>query len=206
MSYVQFGCGHDAPESWLNFDTSPTIILERLPVFGKIYSKNDARFPANVRRGNIVKGLPVAMHSASGVYCSHTLEHLALEEFRTALRQTKAMLKPGGYFRLVVPDLAYSIGRYNDSDSPTAAHQFLEETMLGRHTRPRGLGALLKQWLGGSEHYWMWDYPAMAHELNEAGFVEIRRAAFGDSPDPRFSEVEAESRWTDCLGVECRAP
>lgn len=206
MSYLQYGCGHDAPDSWINFDSSPTLVLERAPLVGRYLNKNARRFPACVRRGDIVRGLPVAPGSASAVYCSHTLEHLPLEDFRKALRHTWAMLKPGGVFRCVVPDLAYYIDNYRTSGSPTAAHTFLHDTMLGRETRPRGLYAWLKEIFGGSAHFWMWDYPALAHELAAAGFVDIRRAQFGDAADPRFAEVENESRWTNCLGVDCRRP
>ena len=29
--YVQYGCGINAPQSWINFDASPNLRLERLP-------------------------------------------------------------------------------------------------------------------------------------------------------------------------------
>lgn len=206
MTYIQYGCGHEAPASWSNFDSSPTIVLERIPVVNLLYSKNAARFAPYVRRGNIVRGLPVPPASADAVYCSHTLEHLALDEFRTALRNTRAMLKPGGTFRFVLPDLEYLARQYIASGSPTAAHTFLEDSMLGTASRPRGLVEFLKRWLGGSKHLWMWDYKAMAHELAAAGFTDIRRATFGDATDPKFKEVENIGRWTNCLGVECRRP
>jgi len=50
----------------------------------------------------------------------------------------------------------------------------------------------------------MWDFNSIAAELQCAGFTDIRRAAFGDSTDAAFGEVEAEERWENCLGVECR--
>ena len=46
----------------------------------------------------------------------------------------------------------------------------------------------------------------MAAQLAEAGFTDIRRAQMGDSPDPRFKEVESDYRWKDCLGVDCKRP
>jgi hypothetical protein len=50
----------------------------------------------------------------------------------------------------------------------------------------------------------MWDYPSLERELDKSGFGQIRRAEFGDAEDPRFAEVEEESRWANCLGIECR--
>ena len=46
----------------------------------------------------------------------------------------------------------------------------------------------------------------IAQELTAAGFTSIRRAQMGDSPDPRFKEVESDYRWKDCLGVDCKRP
>ena len=55
-----------------------------------------------------------------------------------------------------------------------------------------------------SRHRWMWDYPAMAHELSAVGFTDIRRATFGDSGDAHFNDVEEASRWEGGLGIDCR--
>ena len=206
MNYVQYGCGHQAPSGWQNFDSSPTLVLERLPLIGRFCTKNRARFPANVRRANIVRGLPVSSGSADVVYCSHTLEHLALDEFRAALRNTFTILKPGGVFRFVLPDLEFFINEYARDSRPVAAHAFMERTMLGVPERSHGLLGFLKGWLGGSEHLWMWDYKSMHHELAAAGFIDIRRAAYGDSGDRMFEGVETPDRWMHCLGVECRRP
>jgi len=107
--YVQYGCGWSAPVGFRNFDASPTLRFERLPLLGKLYTKNNSRFPENVEYGDIVKGLPVPPTSCEAVYCSHVLEHLSLDDFRKALRNTHRILKSGGTFRLVVPDLDYSI-------------------------------------------------------------------------------------------------
>ena len=94
--YVQYGCGWSAPKEWQNFDASPTLRFERLPIVGYLYTKNKSRFPNNVKYGDIVKGLPVPADSCKGVYCSHVLEHLSLDDFRVALRNTVTILQPGG--------------------------------------------------------------------------------------------------------------
>ena len=49
-TYVQYGCGFDAPDGWINYDASPTLFFERIPVLGRLYTKNERRFP------NIVTG------------------------------------------------------------------------------------------------------------------------------------------------------
>lgn len=80
----------------------------------------------------------------------------------------------------------------------------MAETRLGHVSRPRTLVGFLKAWFGGGEHLWMWDFRSIERELLDAGFEGVRRAHFGDSADPKFGEVEDESRWERCLGVECR--
>lgn len=201
--YVNYGCGYSAPEKWQNFDASPTLRFERIPIIGKIYTKNSSRFPENVEFGNIVDGLPIPNESCKGVYCSHILEHLSLEDFRSALKNTYKILKSKGYFRLVMPDLEYSINKYISDSSSDASLVFLKETSLGKERRNRGLTGFALDWLGNSQHLWMWDYRSISQELKNIGFIDIRRAQFGDASDPMFNDVEDERRWVNCLGVEC---
>jgi len=204
--YVQFGCGHSAPAGWRSFDSSPTLLLERLWLVGRLIRKNRSRFPARVEHGDIVKGLPLPPASCAGIYASHVLEHLALEEFRAAVRNTYQLLRPGGTFRFVVPDLRTLAESYVGSDDPAAAIAFLRKSSLGVEKRARGLrGVAVAAW-GGSTHLWMWDFPALRAELQYAGFSEIRRCWFGDAADPRFRDVEDAGRFELAVGVECRRP
>ena len=202
--YVQYGCGLSAPATWRNFDASPSLRIERIPLLGRLFKKNARTFPRNVEFGDIVRGLPVGADTCSAVYCSHVLEHLALEDCRAAMRNTCKILKPRGIFRLVLPDLEHEINQYLRNPASDAALSLLRVTLLGQERRPRGPRASLSIWFGNAPHRWMWDYKALAEELRRAGFVDIRRAQFGDFTDPMFRDVEDPGRWNNCLGVECR--
>lgn len=158
----------------------------------------------NIEYGDVITGLPVQSNSVAGVYCSHVLEHLALSDFRSAVRNVFTYLKPGGRFRIVVPDLEFLIRQYSADASPDAAMAFMRNAVLGEDSRARGVRSLPRRVFGRSKHLWMWDYKAMEKELAAAGFDEIRRARYNDSPDARFREVENPSRWENCLGIECR--
>jgi len=160
-------------------------------------------FPQNVEYGDIVKGLPLPDAFSAGVYCSHVLEHLSLSDFRLALRNSHRLLVEGGIFRLVVPDLEFLVHSYLSREDPSAAIQFMEQTGLGQTTRNRRIAGFLREWIGNSRHFWMWDFKGLAAELKEAGFRKVRRALLGDSADARFLEVEEAGRWENCLGVEC---
>jgi len=202
--YVQYGCGLCAPPTWRNFDASPTLWLQRLPIVGPFVP--GPRFPENAEYADIVRGLPVPDGSCAAVYCSHVLEHLTLADFRIALCNTFRLLRPGGVFRLVTPDLEYLVRNYVGSADAGAAVRLLEDTALGRVKRSRSPAGVLRELFGHSFHLWLWDFRGTTLELASAGFVDIRRATVHDAADPRFIDVEQPDRWENCLGVECRRP
>jgi hypothetical protein len=201
--YVQYGCGLCAPQTWVNFDASPTLRFERLPFVGVLHTRNGKRFPPNVRYGDITRGLPLSANSCNAMYCSHVLEHLALDDCDVALQNTFKYLKPCGVFRFVLPDLEHLASEYLADGSSRGAPQFMEASCLGTKKRLRGFRGLLLAWLGNSAHLWMWEEKAMTEQLERHGFTGIRRAAFGDAADRRFDEVEDPARFRHCLAMEC---
>jgi SAM-dependent methyltransferase len=204
--YVQYGCGFTAPDEWINYDASPTLRFERLPLLGKVYTRNKQRFPENVKYGDIVSGLPEKADSCDAVYCSHILEHLAYEDFLTALKNTYHILKPGGTFRGVVPDLRSAVLNYiEDYDRMDApANNLMQNTMLGVESRAKTLSSGIKSLYGNSKHLWMWDYKSLEFELKKAGFTAMRPCSYGDSADPLFKFVEEESRFFAAAAFECK--
>lgn len=204
--YVQYGCGLSCPEGWENFDASPTLRFERLPLVGRLYTKNAARFPAGVRYGDIVRGLPVPDGSCEGVYASHVVEHLSLADARTALRNSLKLLRPGGRFRVIVPDLRALTRSYLDDPSPEACSRFMEKSLLGRRGGDGGWQALAGRILGNGAHLWFWDEPGLTAELRAAGFAEVRPAKPGDSGDPLFDRVEDPARFVDAVALQARRP
>jgi len=208
MTSVQYGCGLSAPANWLSFDASLRLRFERVPVLGRM----SRLFPPNVMYGDIVKGLPVQLGSAARLYASHVLEHLSYCDAVAALKNSYSVLRPGGVFRLIVPDLAVRASRYVErvkAHDACAAHDFLDSLMMSER-RSRSVGVDVFSALGNSRHRWMWDEASMAEALERSGFIDIRRCAFGDSPDEAFSEVEDIGRFIDGglqeLAMECRRP
>ena len=204
--YVQYGCGWSAPKEWTNFDASLTLKWERIPILGR-YTKNARHFPENVRSGDIVKGLPVGNESCQGVYASHVLEHLTLEDFHEALQNTYRILQERGIFRLVVPDLEWTAREYiarMDRGDPTASAFFLSETTLGIRRKEPGLTGLMRKLFNTSTHLWMWDESSIEQALKDHGFRQVRRCRFGDCADPMFSLVEARGRFENAVAMEAR--
>lgn len=207
--YVQYGCGLSAPTSWTNFDASPTLRVQKIPVIGNALAKKvqGFTFPDNVRFGNIVTGLPLADNSADAVYCSHVLEHLTIQEFRKALVQSHRILKPKGIFRLVMPNLERLVHQYLENQKlipAEASIKFMENTgTVPVEVRNRSFLASLKRQYANSLHLSLWDAASTRNELLRAGFSEIREAQFNDSELECFKAVEDESRFQHALAFQC---
>jgi predicted SAM-dependent methyltransferase len=157
-------------------------------------------FPARALRGDIVKGLPVPDGMCTGVFSSHVLEHIPRNDLPVALRNTARMLRRGGVFRLVVPDLRWRAERYvrsAENDGSDAADNFMKACILGQMAKSRSPLALLRNRFGNSAHLWMYDFASLRGLLLSAGFQSIRRCEFGDASDPMFSRVEQPGRFVD---------
>ena len=205
--HVQYGCGLSAPQKWVNFDVSPTLRLQNFPLLGIVLRPLlNVQFPNNVKYGDIIKGLPVKENSVDGIYCSHTLEHLALDDLRIALKNTHKVMKSGAIFRMVLPDLEFIARKYIenlDLGEPSSSHVFLDNSMLGIKSRSRGFLSFLRSYYGNSHHLWMWDFLSLSKELDNLGFENIRRCNYGDSKDEMFKDVEDIDRFHNCLSLEC---
>lgn len=213
-TYIQFGCGRCAPENWTNFDSSPRLRFERMPIFGRVMRLTGRTlFPSNVHFGDIVAGLPVPDGSVDAVYASHVLEHLGRDDVERALANTFRILKPAGLFRMIVPDLEWRTRRYlqgKTSGDDAACDQYMESLNMTHSKRRKGIAGVLRAGLGNSGHTWMYDEPAMCKRLAEAGFIDVRRCDIGDSGDPMFASVEDRGRFYDSgereLALEARKP
>lgn len=204
--YVQYGCGLSAPGQWINYDVSPTLRIQKLPLIGRLLKNSlNTNFPKNVKYGDILKGLSLELNSCDGIYCSHTLEHLSYYDCKTAIKNTFDLLKPGGIFRCVVPDLETSARKYvtalNEGDS-NAGNQFIQETLLGIERRKKGIKNLMIQYYGNAHHLWMWDKYTLKKELELVGFSSVRQCKYNDSDDEYFKFVEDVGRFSDAVAFE----
>ena len=212
--YINYGCGLCAPTNWLNFDGSPRLWLERKPILAQLIQLRHGRlFPENVRYGNIVTGLPIPDGSATAAYASHVLEHLSRCDIERALANTFRILRPGGTFRLVVPDLEWRAEVYlrqRQEYGSSAADSFIESCHIGVRDTPHGLFNRLRAAYGHTGHHWMYDFGTISSLMLKAGFIDVRRCAIGDSGDRMFDAVEVKERFYEHgeaeLAVQARKP
>ena len=203
-TFVQYGCGLSNPESWHNFDASPRLRIENLPIINFLMRSSGKKlFPDNVKYGDIIKGLPYSPGEVDNIYCSHVLEHLDRKSIKLALDNTFKILKPNGVFRLIVPDLSWRVDEYvrlRDKGQVDAADKLMRSCLLGQEKQKKGIEARVRAMFGNAEHLWMYDENAMRELLMQAGFVNIRRCDFGDSADAVFSTVENRDRFYENNG------
>jgi predicted SAM-dependent methyltransferase len=122
-----------------------------------------------------------------------------------ALANTYKMLKKGGVFRMVVPDMELIVQEYiNDkaNGKRDACHHLIKKTLMGLEKNPDNFIEKITSKLGNSKHFWNYDYDSLAYELEKVGFTKIRRAAFSDALDDVFRDVEDNGRWVFSLGIE----
>lgn len=196
---VNIGCGFTAGESWLNFDASPTLLYEKAPFLTTIYKKNEVPFPKNVKYGDITKRRLCTPDTADAVFASHVFEHLAHDEMQNALQNIFAMLKPGGIFRLIVPDLENRARKYIenvDKKRSKASLEFISATGMGIKNSPKTLIRKLTRLFGHSQHLWMYDMISMESELEQVGFVNVRKCFLmtATSKNSRRSKRKKDSK------------
>ena len=189
---VNIGCGTSAADGWYNIDNSPTIVMSRIPLARRLF--RTPAWPKNVRRRNVLKGLPFAEGRVDFIYSSHAFEHFTYEQSVALTKECLRVLEPGGILRIVVPDLARLVDDYLADPAPMASHRLIERLLLGHTWRD-----LLHP---GAHHSQMFDARSLVAMMREAGFKDPVQRCFGESRIPSMLGVELEERKSESLYVE----
>jgi predicted SAM-dependent methyltransferase len=131
-------------------------------------------------------GIPFPDGSVEAVFLEHVVEHFTLADDIALLSECRRVLAPGGIIRLGVPDF----GRYLESYAADGA--FIEQLRPGRPTRLLAVGEVALD----HGHRSVWDGETLELVLEESGFVDARRRAYGESdlspvPDSPMREPES---------------
>lgn len=189
---VNIGSGLSGAPGWYNIDNSPTILLSRIPLACRWFGV--PRWPPDIHRHDVRKGLPFADQTISYIYSSHTFEHFHWEDSLKIARDCFRVLKPGGVLRVVVPDLRLIVGEYLENAAPTASHDFVSRLSL-----QRGVRDLVHP---GANHCQMFDEGSLLHLFRQAGFECPEVSSFMQSRIPAIDQVELEVRKNESLYVE----
>lgn len=205
MARVNIGCGSSPTPGWLNFDNSPSVLFGHLPEsltamlerMGVIGPEN-ARLIEVAREEGVKRvsatSIPLPNASAEVIYSSHMLEHLDRHTARLFLAECHRVLRPGGWLRLVVPDIAMYVNEYAaDGD----ANRLVMSLRLAQE-RTTGFKRLAEIVVGFRGHRWMYDATSLSLLVSEFGFTAANVLDPGETriPDPghlNLREREDES-------------
>jgi predicted SAM-dependent methyltransferase len=212
---LHLGCGSTVVSGWENLDRSPGVLLARVPGLRRALrtvgvlspEQAGALFPHGIVHTDVLRGLRYPTASASYVYSSHMIEHMARWQALELVRECARVLRPGGVLRFATPDLAVLIDDYvsgTTGDWQTRADAFVGR--LGTFAERRaGRRAVILQRLFTAPHQWLYDAESLGLLLEEGGFGEISSREFRDSELPDIERLETESR-AESLFVEARRP
>jgi SAM-dependent methyltransferase len=213
---INLGCGRNIAPGWINYDVSLKMwllrnkVLKRLLFFFKLISKNDfeTKWPSNVIKRDIRKGLPHSNNSVDHIYCSHVLEHLSFEDARKVLKECHRVLKPGGCIRIVIPDLKVFAKKYLEKDSTFFRNIIKDEVRSVADAFIRALNLsderpLIRRLLFPySVHKWMYDFDSLKDLLLSCGFNVVEKKCFREG---NFPDLEVlDNRPFESLFVEAR--
>jgi predicted SAM-dependent methyltransferase len=171
------GCGQVRFPGWVNIDA-------------------DAGTKADVV-WDIRHGLLAPDASCRCIYNEHVLEHLAVEDGLSFLRECCRALAPGGVLRVAMPSLDVIIeksanGTWRDQDWLSWPGY---ESVA---TRAEMLNLSFRNW----GHQWLYDREELHRRLAEAGFVDICDVKWGTSCVPEL--CNRETRKDSLLICEAR--
>jgi predicted SAM-dependent methyltransferase len=124
---------------------------------------------------DISRALPFPDSSFDGVFCEHVLEHFSLEEGLKISREIKRILRPGGVFRVIVPDAEYVVRMYLEKPRDLVAYRGSGDA---GETAMETVNSFFRQ---RYDHQFLYDWATIEKMLLNAGFDKVSRARFGVS-------------------------
>ncbi len=211
---VNLGCGRNVIEEWINIDKSWNIALSKHHflklLFYKLRIISRVAYEANwsgknILRHDIRKKLPFKDKSVNYVYCSHVLEHLTREDAQKVCQDVYKILKPGGVFRVVVPDLKLLTSKYingdksffGDSKEPIADN-FINYVWRIKEKRSH----TFFENLFIDYHKWMYDFESLSHLLRNSGFEEVSECKYRQGECADLKRIEPLKRREESIYIE----
>lgn len=161
---LHLGCGRRVMDGWVNVDcfSAPGIDL--------IW---DLRQP-----------LPLKDGAAQLLYSEHVIEHLYFDEARGFLAECFRLLKPGGRFRLGMPDAEIYYRAYVEGKPEFfASLAHLGGSTEALDTPNRVINHMFRM---GGHHFFAWDFETLKKELERAGFTGVEKSKSGHASIPEL--------------------
>ncbi len=150
---------------------------------------------------DVTRGLPLDSDYVAGVYSEHCLEHISLLQARRLLCECHRVLAPGAYVRLIVPDFGIYVEQYLQAqqDGGSSMPYASDDVVEGFYSPVMSINRIFRS----HGHQFIYDFAALRALLELAGFIDIRRCAFGQGSDARLL-LDSPERQIESLYVEAR--
>lgn len=175
---VHLGCGDDIRVGWVNIDLVP-ILPRRIDP--------SAHANATFINYDLRLGLPLEDGSCDFVYSSHFFEHLEYEHGLKLMRDCYRMLRPGGVFRIVLPNLrgffeAYLRGEkeYFDGFDPFVSAHLPSVEESGTKTLIDYVNVGTYQ---SGEHKYIYDEEKLELILRRVGYGSVATSSYREGID-----------------------
>lgn len=148
---------------------------------------------------DIVRRLPFPDRSFDGVFCEHVLEHFSKEDGESISREVLRILRPGGCFRVVVPDAGRLLTKYVDAPGELIA----QRADLGA-TPGDAINSYFRQ---RYEHQFLYDWMTLHAMLRRAGFGDVVRVECRQAgPCPALVLDDQKYAWESLYAVAMKQP
>ncbi len=180
-AYLNVGCGPNIAKGFVNIDYNwqPGVDLVC----------------------DITRTFPFGSGEVGGIYSEHCLEHLTLDGGKLFLAECVLMLMPGGWLRLIVPDLemyARTYVQWLDGQSPTLPNEYyVNATGVNRPV------ALINELFYGPDHRFMYDFATLKELLTGLGLGSVAKCTINQGTDPRLL-IDDVGHVSESLYVEAR--
>lgn len=154
---------------------------------------------------DITKGLPIKEGFIRGIFTEHVLEHIPFEDCGKILAEFRRVLEPGGTLRIIVPDAelyldAYQRGKLGErinmpDGTPASPEGHFDVTPM----------MVINRIFRGHGHQYAYDFRTLKMMLENAGFVGVEKATFGNGRD-KCLLIDLARRAYESLYVEASVP
>ena len=153
---------------------------------------------------DITRGLPFQNGYVGGIFTEHCIEHIRFDDALFVFREFYRIIAPGAWVRIVVPDLELYVDRYDafrTTGTLSMPNTKGDVRQDGIYSPAMSINRIFRE----HGHRFIYDFATLNAMLETVGFVEIRKAKFGESQDSRLL-LDTPTREIESLYVEAQRP
>lgn len=223
MIILNLGCGSKTSSATevVNIGWSTALRIRKNPFMRFLASvvqrgdrlTRDKSLPDNIKVWDLAKGIPFDSCSVDVVYHSHMLEHLDRSVVDNFLLECKRVIKSGGIYRIVVPDLGNLCRKYlshisaceHSMDETNRLEKYIE-SILAQSVRKEAYGTSQQPpfrrfveniILGdarrrGETHQWMYDRISLKTQMLKLGYSDVYEQQYNTSRIPNWAKYNLD--------------